>query len=123
MKHASVIKPAVLAVGAAIAGSLAVTTVHAENALFSLVDTSQTASDISKGLTVLEGKCGEGKCGTLRIRVMMDLDSNGFISRNEYVTWAAAQADSEFDRIAGAHNQTSTPEEVFDRFKSMESPR
>ena len=112
MKTKYICKPAAIAVGTVICGSLA-TSAIADNDLFSLSESDRhNAATAEKGLRVLEGKCGEGKCGTLRIRLMMDLDHNGYISRQEYVTWAAAQADSEFDRIAGLHNNSSTPGEV-----------
>ena len=52
-----------------------------------------------KGISVLEGKCGSGKCGTQRIRTMMDVNSDGMIDRDEYVSWSADVAQREYDRL------------------------
>lgn len=50
-------------------------------------------------ISVLEGKCGEGKCGSLRVRIMMDTDRDGMISKSEYMGWAAVQAGEDFDKM------------------------
>lgn len=98
--------------------------VQADNALFSMQEADRQNQPVAQeGLSVLEGKCGEGKCGTLRIRLMMDLDGNSVISRDEYVTWAAAQADSEFDRIAGLHGSNASAESVFEGFRKNNAGR
>jgi uncharacterized low-complexity protein len=36
-----------------------------------------------KGISVLEGKCGAGNCGSQRIRQMMDRNADGKINRDE----------------------------------------
>ena len=59
-------KPVAFAIGAAIASTLAVTTV-AQAGTFSATDLgqgyTQLASDDTAGEKGKEGKCGEGKCG------------------------------------------------------------
>lgn len=51
------------------------------------------------GINVLEGKCGEGRCGSVRMRQMMDGDRDGFVSKKEYHGWINKQAGSQFDRL------------------------
>jgi len=53
----------------------------------------------SGGVSVLEGKCGSGKCGSQQVRQMMDGDGNGVISRREYNQWINHAPGSQFDRI------------------------
>ena len=55
----------------------------------------------SKGgkINVLNGKCGEGKCGGKRVRQMMDSDKNGQISKQEYVGWVTTMAGEEYDQM------------------------
>jgi len=62
---------------------------------FGLTSTGETialaaATDVKKGLSVLQGKCGAGKCGSKRIRQMMDRNADGRINRDEYVARGAA---------------------------------
>jgi hypothetical protein len=72
-----------------------------------------------KGISVIEGKCGSGKCGTQRIRQMMDRNADGLINREEYVSWSAAQARSEFDEMAEGGAAVGA-DEVFKHFQSLE---
>ena len=73
-----------------------------------------------KSISVLEGKCGQGKCGSARIRQMMDNDGNGRIDREEYVGWSTRQAGAEFDSMAhGAHDVS--PEDAFQNFLRFEA--
>lgn len=72
-----------------------------------------------KSISVLEGKCGAGKCGTQRIRQMMDRNADGKINRDEYVSWAAAQAVNEFDEFAGGSAAIGA-DKVFEHFRSLE---
>jgi len=72
-----------------------------------------------KGISVLEGKCGAGKCGTQRVRQMMDRNADGQINREEYVSWAGAQAGNEFDEIAKGSASIGA-DDVFKHFESLE---
>ncbi len=72
-----------------------------------------------KGISVLEGKCGSGKCGTQRVRQMMDRNADGRINRDEYVAWAGAQAGAEFDNFADGGASVGV-ERVFEHFRSLE---
>lgn len=72
-----------------------------------------------KGISVLEGKCGSGKCGTQRIRQMMDRNADGKINRNEYVSWVTAQAGNEFDTFAKGADAVGA-DDVFEHFRSLE---
>ena len=75
----------------------------------------------TKGIGVLKGKCGEGKCGSQRVRKMMDKDGDGQIDRKEYIAWSTAQAESEFDKIAGEGGESATADDVFQNFFDWES--
>ncbi|MDJ0739639.1 MAG: hypothetical protein QNJ91_07975 [Gammaproteobacteria bacterium] len=90
---------------------------------FTLDQTSGAAIVVAdaddKGISVLEGKCGSGKCGTQRIREMMDRNADGQIDREEYVSWVAAQASSEFDRFAGGSAAVGA-DAVFEHFRSLD---
>lgn len=72
-----------------------------------------------QGISVLEGKCGAGKCGAERIRQMMDRNADGKIDRDEYVSWANAQAVNEFDKFAGGAAAVDA-HEVFEHYQSLE---
>ena len=72
-----------------------------------------------KSISVLEGKCGEGKCGTLRVRQMMDKNDDGKINRKEYLGWAKSVASDEFDKIASGSASVSA-EKVFDFYKELQ---
>ena len=87
---------------------------HADGATLVVAEGSE-----KKGISVLDGKCGAGKCGTQRIRQMMDRNADGQINREEYVSWAGAQAGSEFDEIAKGGASIGV-DEVFKHFKSLE---
>ena len=50
-------------------------------------------------ISVSEGKCGEGKCGSLMVRVAMDANGNEIISRKEYIDWVTKREGSVFDKI------------------------
>jgi uncharacterized low-complexity protein len=75
-----------------------------------------------KGISVLEGKCGAGKCGTQRIRQMMDRNGDGKISREEYVSWVSAQAGVEFEEFAKGEGAVGA-DEVFEHFRALEYHR
>ena len=77
------------------------------------------ASDEQKGISVLEGKCGSGKCGAQRVREMMDKNADGSIDRDEYLAWSTAAAEREFDSIAKGSAAVG-PEDVFDHYRSLE---
>jgi len=77
------------------------------------------ASDEQKGISVLEGKCGSGKCGAQRVRAMMDKKADGSIDRDEYLAWSAAAAEREFDSIAKGSERVG-PEDVYDHYRSLE---
>jgi len=77
------------------------------------------ASDEKQGISVLEGKCGSGKCGAERVREMMDANADGSIDREEYVAWSTAAANREFDSIANG-SATVGPKDVFDHYRSLE---
>ena len=72
-----------------------------------------------KGISVLQGKCGAGKCGAQRIRQMMDRNADGKIDRDEYVSWANAQAVNEFEKFAGGAAAVDA-HEVFEHYQSLE---
>lgn len=73
------------------------------------------ADNHKKGISVLEGKCGSGKCGSVRIRQMMDRNGDGRINRDEYVNWAATQAATEYDDLASGAASISA-DDVFKSF-------
>ncbi len=73
-----------------------------------------------KSISVLKGKCGDGKCGTARVRKMMDSNGDGSINRSEYTEWAVRMANSEFDKISEGSNVT-TPDDVFQNFLEWEA--
>ena len=79
----------------------------------------QVADAGEKGISVLEGKCGSGKCGTQRVRQMMDRNADGKINREEYVSWAAAQAANEFEKFADGGSAVGA-DKVFEHFRSLE---
>ena len=79
----------------------------------------QVAEAGEKGISVLEGKCGAGKCGTKRVRQMMDRDADGKIDRGEYVSWVTSQAVKEFDGFADGKGAVDA-HEVFEHFRSLE---
>jgi len=87
---------------------------QADGATLVVADASE-----KKGISVLEGKCGSGKCGTQRIRQMMDRNADGQINREEYVSWAEAQAGNEFDEIAKGDSAVGV-DEVFRHFQSLD---
>lgn len=72
-----------------------------------------------KGISVLEGKCGAGKCGTQRIRQMMDKNADGQIDRDEYLSWSSAVANREFDQMSKG-SATVSPEDAFEHYRSLE---
>ena len=72
-----------------------------------------------KSISVLEGKCGEGKCGSLRVRKMMDKNDDGVINRKEYVGWATTTASTEFDKIASGSASVSA-EKVFSYYEELQ---
>ena len=72
-----------------------------------------------KSISVLEGKCGSGKCGASRVRQMMDENGDGSIQRAEYAGWAARQAGAEFDRMARGRDAIS-PDEAYENFLNYE---
>ena len=76
------------------------------------------AGDEKKGISVLEGKCGSGKCGSQRVRQMMDRNGDGKINREEYVDWAVRQAGNEFDGFASGKDAVS-PDDVYKHFESL----
>ena len=79
----------------------------------------QLAAAKVKHISVLEGKCGNGKCGTARIRQMMDNNNDGRIERDEYVGWASRQAGMEFDNMS--HGGSSvTPDDAYQNFLRWE---
>jgi hypothetical protein len=65
----------------------------------------------------------EEKCGSLRTRLMMDLDGNSVVSRQESVTRASVQADSAFDRIAGINGSQVKPASVVEDFRKNDAGR
>jgi uncharacterized low-complexity protein len=75
-----------------------------------------------KGISVLEGKCGAGKCGTQRIRQMMDRNGDGKINREEYVSWVSAQAGVEFEEFAKGRSAVGV-DDVYEHFRSLEYHR
>lgn len=87
---------------------------HAEGATLVVADAGG-----NKGISVLEGKCGSGKCGTQRVRQMMDRNADGQINREEYISWAGAQAGNEFDEIAKGGAAVEA-DDVFKHFQSLE---
>ena len=91
---------------------------------FGLSDSAQTIvvagnANHNKGISVLDGKCGSGKCGSQRIRQMMDRNGDGRINRAEYINWASAQAGAEFDDIAKGANAVDA-DDVFKSFLEFE---
>lgn len=64
------------------------------------------------GVSVLEGKCGEGRCGSARVRQMMDGDGDGRISRHEYNQWINRAAGSQFDRFDINEDGVIAPNEM-----------
>lgn len=72
----------------------------------------------AKSISVLEGKCGSGKCGSARIRQMMDRNADGKINRDEYVSWAGAQAAKEFEEMAGGKASIGA-EAVYQHYLSL----
>lgn len=77
------------------------------------------AGDAKKGISVLEGKCGGGKCGSQRVRAMMDKNDDGRISRDEYVSWSSRIANEEFDKFAGGAADAGV-DDVFEHFESLD---
>jgi uncharacterized low-complexity protein len=73
-----------------------------------------------QSIHTLEGKCGSGKCGTARIRGMMDSNGDGRIDRSEYNTWSLKQSNEEFDRMAAGAESVSV-EKAFQTFQDWES--
>ena len=73
-----------------------------------------------KSIHALEGKCGGGKCGTARIRGMMDSNGDGRIDRSEYNAWSMKQSNEEFDRMAAGADSVSV-DKVFQTFQDWES--
>lgn len=78
------------------------------------------SGDPGKSISVLEGKCGEGKCGSKRVRQMMDDNGDGRIERSEYTAWATRQAEAEFDEMAGGAESVS-PDDAFQNFLRWEA--
>lgn len=72
-----------------------------------------------KGISVLEGKCGSGKCGAQRIRQMMDKNTDGRIDRDEYLSWAGDVASREFDQMSKGAASMGV-EDVFEHYRSLE---
>ena len=111
-----------LIAGTSAALALAPATFAAENP-FGLKDAGSSAivvAEVSrdKSISVLEGKCGAGKCGTSRVRQMMDRNADGMISREEYVGWSTSQAADEFDKFAG-NKGAVTADDVYQHFLSL----
>lgn len=75
-----------------------------------------------KSISVLEGKCGAGKCGSQRIRQMMDRNGDGKINREEYVSWVTAQAGVEFEEFAQGKSAVGV-DEVYEHFRSLDYHR
>lgn len=118
MSKRSHIKPVVAALGVAFAGTITALPAQAADNPFAQ-NRPMTGLVAASGLSVLEGKCGEGKCGSLRVRKMIDTDSDGTITRQEYVAWGVRTSNREFDRIAGSGDSAS-PEKVFNSFEEWE---
>lgn len=72
-----------------------------------------------KGISVLEGKCGAGKCGAQRVRQMMDKNADGRIDRDEYVSWSSSVANREFDEISKGSAAVGA-DDVFEHYRSLE---
>lgn len=72
-----------------------------------------------KSISVLEGKCGSGKCGSQRVREMMDKNGNGRIDRDEYISWSAMHAGNEFDKFSDGEAETGV-DAVYEHFRSLE---
>lgn len=103
MNHRNLKKSLVLVAGAS-AATLAATG-HAAGNPFQFASDNSTIIVVAehgadKSISVLEGKCGSGKCGSARIRQMMDRNADGKINRDEYVSWAGAQAAKEFEEMS-----------------------
>jgi len=73
-----------------------------------------------KAVPTLEGKCGSGKCGSARIRDMMDSNGDGRIDRSEYNAWSMKQSNAEFDRMAAGAESVS-PDQAFQTFLDWEA--
>jgi uncharacterized low-complexity protein len=72
-----------------------------------------------KGISVLEGKCGSGKCGAERVREMMDKNADGSIDRDEYLAWSADIAGREFEEMAKG-SAAIAPDDVYEHYRSLE---
>jgi uncharacterized low-complexity protein len=72
-----------------------------------------------KSVSVLEGKCGSGKCGTQRVRQVMDKNGDSKIDRDEYVSWSSAAANREFDSISKGSAAVGA-DTVFEHYQSLE---
>ena len=97
---------------------------HAAGNPFELASSANTAVMVAeagggKGISVLEGKCGAGKCGTQRVRQMMDKNSDGQIDRDEYISWSNAIANREFDKMSKGSASIGA-DDVFEHYRSLE---
>ena len=116
------LKKSLAMLAASSAMTLSATTMADTNPFQLSSDSSATivvaANSGSKGISVLDGKCGSGKCGSPRIRQMMDRNADGKINRDEYVSWAGAQAAREFDDMAKGKSSVSA-DEVYQHYLSL----
>jgi uncharacterized low-complexity protein len=81
-----IMKPLTLAVGAAIVGSLSLTSL-------AKADTQFVAKQLSQGYLLAglaEGKCGEGKCGV----AAADKNKDGKVSKEEFMAMKDHKADA-----------------------------
>jgi len=72
-----------------------------------------------KPISALHGKCGDGKCGTKRVRAMMDGNNDGMISKDEYMSWSNKQAAKEFAEMSQGGDSAS-PRQIVDAFLRWE---
>ena len=60
-----------------------------------------------------------GRCGSQRVREMMDRDGDGSIDRDGYIGWASTQAGRDFDSFAGDRGAVEAGR-VYEHFRSLE---
>lgn len=121
MKHVN-LKNSLAFIAGASAVTLAATGHAASNPFQFSSDDSATIvvaeQGTAKSISVLEGKCGSGKCGSARIRQMMDRNADGKINRDEYVSWAGAQAAREFEEMSEGKGSIDA-EAVYQHYLSL----
>lgn len=88
--------------------------------VFAVTALSSGYAVAGEGISVLDGKCGAGKCGSNRVRTMMDSNSDGQIDRSEYVAWASGQASREFDAMSHGKAAISS-DDVYKHFEAWQS--